>query len=727
MRISSIAPRLKLLLGTGLLFVSTTNLCSATEPHPLATVDVQVYTEGQKPDDPRQQTLIDLNGHFPFHVPASIDAWEERAEQLRHRILVASGMWPQPAATAMNPVIHGKVVRDGFTVEKVYLESVPGHFVSGLLFRPEKTTAGQKHPAVLCPHGHGGRLEDMGEQGVRRAIAQGFERFESSGRFPALARCAQLARMGCVTFIYDMIGYGDSQQIPFEVAHRAAQRRPEMETKENWGFYSPMAELRLQSIMGLQMLNSVRSLDFLASLPDVDPARIAVTGNSGGGTQTLLLCAIDSRPIAEFPNGMVSTSMQGGCYCENAPLLRIGTGNVELAALFAPKPIGMTAVDDWTRDMMTDGYPEMKKLYAMYGKEDNVLCKHYPHFPHNYNYVTRCLMYSFFNKHMQLGQAEPIVEEDYRLLSPEEYTVWNEDHPKPAGGPEHERSILRGMTERSDQQLAQLREENWNEYQQVVRTAYDVIVGRSLPTASQVAVESLGRESQTDLIIEKLEVQYTPTGERVPCLVLRRPQDSDPSGATLWLDGYAKANILDSEGKLVTGVQQQLDQGRWIVAIDLFGYGENAIADQPADRQRLVNDSRPYAAFTFGYNSPLMSQQIADVLTTIAAIRQKSSSVPLHIVAKGAAAPVAAIARMLTGGTVNSAHLDTDGFRFANVPSFGDPRFLPGAVKYGDLPIVLALNAPHSLTLVGETAAEIKAAYERSGASAQLKLNGKAQ
>ena len=49
--------------------------------------------------------------------------------------------------------------------------------------------------------------------------------------------------------------------------------------------------------------------------------------------------------------------MQGGCYCENCNLLRIDTGNVELAALFAPRPQAMTAADDWTRDMMKDGIP----------------------------------------------------------------------------------------------------------------------------------------------------------------------------------------------------------------------------------------------------------------------------------------------------------------------------------------------------------------------------------
>ena len=163
--------------------------------------------------------------------------------------------------------------------------------------------------------------------------------------------------------------------------------------------------MRLQSIFGLQTWNSVRALDFLETLPDVDPKRIAVTGGSGGGTQTIMICAIDDRPIAAFPNGMVSSSMQGGCTCENASLLRIGTGNVELAGLFAPKPQGMTAANDWTKEMLVPGkgFPELKKLYTLYGKPDHVLCEDLLHFPHNYNFVTRGIMYRWFNKHLRSG------------------------------------------------------------------------------------------------------------------------------------------------------------------------------------------------------------------------------------------------------------------------------------------------------------------------------------
>src|SRR6056297_3290382 len=89
----------------------------------------RVYDEGELPNDSRLGELKDLNGYFPFNVPSSQPAWDVRAEELRRQVLVATGLWPMPPKTPLNAVIHGKVQRDGFTVEKVYFESVPGHFV----------------------------------------------------------------------------------------------------------------------------------------------------------------------------------------------------------------------------------------------------------------------------------------------------------------------------------------------------------------------------------------------------------------------------------------------------------------------------------------------------------------------------------------------------------------------------------------------------------------------
>ena len=237
----------------------------------------------------------------------------------------------------------GRIDRGEYTVEKVYFESAPGFFVTGNLYRPKNVTG--KAPGVLFAHGHwtDARLSESTEAELRREIADGEERFEEGGRSRFQSMCVQLARMGCVVWQWDMLGNSDSQQLSMQLVHGFAKQRPEMNTTENWGLFSPQAEAHLQSVMGLQTWNSIRSLDFLLSLPEVDPDRIAMTGASGGGTQTMLLAAIDPRVKLSFPAVMVSTAMQGGCTCENACLLRVDTGNVEFAGLFAPKPQGMTS------------------------------------------------------------------------------------------------------------------------------------------------------------------------------------------------------------------------------------------------------------------------------------------------------------------------------------------------------------------------------------------------
>src|SRR5205085_2773293 len=144
------------------------------------------------------------------------------------------------------------------------------HYVSGNLYRPT-TESKSKHPGVLCPHGHwaNGRFYENPLENAKKEIASGAEKTIEGGQYPLQARCAQLARMGCVVFHYDMVGYADSKAITFEEGHRA-------------GFKSTDAELRMQSIMGIQTWNSIRALDFISSLSDVDPKKIAVTGASGG-------------------------------------------------------------------------------------------------------------------------------------------------------------------------------------------------------------------------------------------------------------------------------------------------------------------------------------------------------------------------------------------------------------------------------------------------------------
>ena len=184
---------------------------------------------------------------------------------------VATGVWPLPEKTPLNAVVYGKVDRDGYTVEKVYFESYPGHFVTGSLYRPKEAMG--KLPGVLCPYGHfrDGRFNELTPDELKKEIANKAERFEVGGRYPLQAYPVQLARMGCIAFQYDLEGYCDCVQIPMSVAHTHAEFRPQMDTPQNWGFFSTQADLRLQSIMGVQTYNSIRRSIFSAKWPRLIP------------------------------------------------------------------------------------------------------------------------------------------------------------------------------------------------------------------------------------------------------------------------------------------------------------------------------------------------------------------------------------------------------------------------------------------------------------------------
>ncbi len=548
-------------------------------------------------------------------------------ERRRLAMKVALGIWPTPTKTPLNAVVHGLQDHGNYTIEKVYFESLPGFYVTGNLYRP-KGFEGQ-HPAVISPHGHfqDGRFGDQGRDHVRREIMVGAERFEVGGRNPIQARCVQLARMGCVVFNYDMIGYCDSVQLSFDLAHRFARQRPELNRPEEWGLFSPQAESMLQSVMGLQAWNSIRALDWISQLPNVDPDRIAVTGASGGGTQTFILGAIDPRPAVLVPAVMVSTAMQGGCTCENASLLRINTGNIEFAALIAPRPLCLTAANDWTREMPTKGFPELKEQYERLGAGDQIELHPLLHFGHNYNYVSREVMYQFLNHHLQLGLAEPVIEEDYPRLTRSELSVWDDDHPQPETGLETEIRLLKTWAADTKQQLLKARPHDiatLQEYRDVVAPALDVVLGRRLTDVGAVEFDQRDK-SQWDggwLITGLLRHRPLdqdpgrPEQHEVLPIAFLVPEGWDAGPVAIWLDPDGKDGLFEG-GQPREEVRRLVAGGVAVIGVDLMEQGELMTGVRPLTETRRVENTREAAAYTCGYNTSLFAQRVQDVLTVI--------------------------------------------------------------------------------------------------------------
>jgi dienelactone hydrolase len=663
-----------------------------------ADEDFRVLPPGEVPQDSRLGKPRDLDGYFPMTVPQSKDEWEARRQHIREQILVATGLWPLPPKTPLNAVIHGKIDRDDYTIEKVFFASYPGHYVSGNLYRPKGRK--DKVPGVLCPHGHwqNGRFYDAGEKAGQAQIQRGAEKTMEGARYPLQARCAQLARMGCVVFHYDMVGNADSQPI----AHRA-------------GFTDADAELHLQSFMGLQTWNSIRALDFLLSLPEVDARRIGVTGASGGGTQTFMLCAVDDRPAVAFPAVMVSTAMQGGCICENCSYLRQGIGNIDIAGVFAPKPLGMSGANDWTKEIETKGLPELKALYKLYGAEDKVMAKAHLEFDHNYNQVSREIMYNWFNKHLNLGLPEPVVEKPFVPVPPKELSVYDEQHPRPKDAVEADR-LRQYMAEASDKQIEALRPKDaasLKEVQRVFGTALRVMIHDELPKPDDVEVKEVGdRTERGGLVWRRYLIGRKGAGEQVPAIGLMGKEFDGTVVVWVHPDGHAS---LFRDGKLVPAARKIIDRKAAIFAPDVLATGEFGDARPQPVAKQWAN----YAGYYFGYNRPLLANRVHDILTAVAMVKGHEKTKAVDLVGWEKAGPWVLLARGLCGDAVARTAADSDQFNFLKVRTTTDDMMLPGALKYGNLSALTALAAPGELFIHNNRASGIgkwvKAAYEAAG------------
>jgi hypothetical protein len=616
------------------------------------------------------EPLRTLESHCPFTPPATREAWDRRAAELREQLLVTQGLWPMPRLDPVKPRIHGRIRLDGYTIDKVVFESLPGLFVTGNLYRPDPLPAGSRMPAVLCPHGHwdNARFHDLPPEKIALQLATGAERFASAARNPMQARCVQLARMGCVVFHWDMLGYCDSTQISFERAHRfAKQERVTELTDAGWLLFSPLAESHVQSVMGLQTLAVLRSIDFVVSLPEVDPLRIGITGASGGGTQSFIGAAIDPRITVAFPAVMVSTGMQGGCTCENACGTRVGTGNVELASLIAPRPLGLTAANDWTKTMPEDGFPQLQQLFGLFSKRDNVALFPALQFGHNFNHVARTSMYGWMNRHFGLGLAEPVLERDFQWLGRDDLTVWEAGQVRPEGGEACERRLLKNFRHTIEDQLtALLAADGQAEYVQTMRTGWKVVLGLT-------------------------------TGGIEPAIATATGVDAwqlvSPSDGTWSVKTIADQLKEVAQGSLSIVATPKAGGQRRRYAVALSGHAwDDAGGIATLGEQPLVDNPRLAAAYTYCYNLPLVARRARQLAATLAWLHDAAPDDTLTVAGSGAGAGLAAAGVYCLTKTAPPwsgavcLQLEPAGFRFGRAESIRDPAFLPGSARFLDLP-----------------------------------------
>ena len=560
-------------------------------------------------EDRRNTYTPDPETHFIMPDHPSLGAWRRRRRELRAQILAAAGLLPARSRAPLESRVVWKAARSGVIIETVLLETLPGYYVGGNVYRP--AGAPGRLPAVLSPHGHWkrGRIEN-----------------EPSYSVPALG--INLARQGYLVFAWDMVGYNDTRQ----TSHHFGGWREQL-----WGF----------SPMGLQLWNALRSLDYVRARRDVDSGRIAVTGASGGATQTFLLTAVDSRVQCAAPVNMISAYMQGGDPCEEAPGLRAGTFNVEFAAMAAPRPmLVVSSTGDWTRHTPREEFPALRRIYGLFGVPGRVANAHFEA-KHNYNRESRNAVYGFLAGWM-LGGGVGVdtADRDIELPDPEELLAVRHTS-LPADALDFE-GVFRVWREAARREVRAAPDSR-------VREALRHACGAEWPRRIDSAVEG-----------KRLVLARTGRRDRVAGIWM---PGAGPPALVVHPDG-AEAALASPQGRELAAA------GRFVYAIDAFQTGSSVA---PRDR------SGPWF---LSYNHTDDANRVQDILTALAFLRSQTRGRP-RLVGLGAAAPwclfAAAVAPVETELAV-----DLDGFEGRD-EDFRDRFFVPGIQAAGGLEGALRL------------------------------------
>ena len=589
----------------------------------------------------------------------SQEDWTRRAAELREQVLGAAGLLPTPERAPLKARVFGKIDHGDYTVEKAYFESYRGFYCTGNLYRPK--SAGP-HPGVLNAHGHWaeGRLVNT-----------------DSSSIPG--RAVNFAKQGYVVFSYDMVGYNDSKQVVIPERHDAlGDRRNRL-----WGI----------SLGGLQTWNSIRALDFLQSLPDVDPKRIAITGASGGGTQTFLLTAADARVAVAAPVVMVSATMQGGCRCENLPNLRIDTDNVEITSVAAPRPLFLVAATgDWTKNTPEIEFPAIQSIYKLFGAEEKTGCVRFD-VGHNYNKDSREAVYSFFGKSLP-GKPlpQPVKEQPFEVEKNEDLLCFPEGR-LPDGALEPD-AIAKQLMRDSEAQLEANRPKDPAGLDRF-RKLYEPALRRALSIPARIKAEARGVEKIEGITVSKLVLRDESRGAEVPALLWEGEAPAEPRGVVLLVDEKGKRAFLNRRGDGPGTLVQNLVKKGWrVLAIDAFNTGEHA-APKDAPAREYDKD------FFDTYNRTDTAERVYDILLALNFLQSGQSQITNHksqiaLVGQGKAGLWCMLARPFST-KVDKLVVDAAGVDASSDDVLLSDFYVPCLRRAGDFRTAVTLAAPGDL------------------------------
>jgi len=597
------------------------------------------------------------------------------------RSLLNEAIGSFPARTPLNPIVTGTLDRGAYSIEKVIFESRPGRFVTANVFVPRNRRG--PFPAVITTIGHWGA--GKAHEDHQRVAAY-------------------MARRGILVITYDVPGQGERIEHYSPIFRRTILDRGTSEyfvtTEHN--FVAAHAILAKGSFLHYLLWDGVRTVDYAASRPDVDPNRLAAAGTSGGGWLTEALAAYDTRIKVAIP------VCYGGCAADQ--LLNTELGALDMDALIAPRPMLLIGATGDSRDNVA-GKIRNRDLIAPIYKIHNV--------PEHLRFMLA------ESRHGFTDSMYPVAFDFLRRhLNPPEGP-----EPEPLGPLESEAdlnatltgqltSALEGETTfslaRADSRLAQRSQPSLE--------TIAAKLGISPTPAGAPKSDIIARVTKSNYSIEKL-VYYPEPDIYVPS-ILFLPSNSNPNPAVV---------LINEAGKTADGVMDRyilplVESGHAVLTIDPRGMGETAPAASTADYRGFVMDGESGAFYgALHLQRTLTGMRVQDVRSAVAYLASRPEIDAKRITVAGmgtggvfalfAAALEPAIHAVVSINALASYHAFAD----VDLYTVRHTLLVPRVLESFDLPDVAGIIAPRAVTIVNPIdAAHRPVAYTSAAANVKV-------
>jgi hypothetical protein len=482
----------------------------------------------------------------PFEIRTG-EEFRAHQHELRKKLLECAGLWPLPERVPLDAHQSAPLDHEWCTVTRVYYQLWPEVYGTGLLFMP-KVLAERPAPAVLCPHGH----------------------WQDGNAHPEVQRrCLALAKLGYVVFSPTQNHYEDPA---LGISHQTV------------GIWSNM-----------------RALDYLQSLPEVDPKRLGCTGCSGGGLQTQMLVAADDRVKCATIVGMTCDYREiifpgaAHCGCNHFPNIMRYTDEPELSALGLPTPVQYLTMNDWTKSFEANSFPTIKRLYAANGVGDRVDCQYWPT-EHSYDKPKRERMYWWMEKWLRgKDHGGPIPEPETNPFPVETVVNLKADVPTNKGFQQLS-EVYRQRFFHTPPKMGSRRE--WETYRDRMRVALRELLGDAVPRVG-TAPRQVGSEERNGVVTERV-LCPSEAGISVPTLLLRPATGQAKLPIVVVCDDRGKAALMSTTGP--DSPMELARKGQLVVLPDVRFVGELSLSAMAGLTQELL---APQLGATFKACSPV--------------------------------------------------------------------------------------------------------------------------